>query len=116
MMSSGVNPSFVDYSLAANCMDTAKMVANEMQVGRNRIVPEYTLLDPRAVGLWDGNVLSETLPAVWALDVDEAGSEGRVSQISGTEPARRNVEFCRLLIANLSMSRVSLPSERTDPI
>ncbi|KAL7530975.1 hypothetical protein ACHAWF_003582 [Thalassiosira exigua] len=44
MMSKGINPSVVKYSLAAKCIDAANIVATKMMVGRNRIVPEFTFM------------------------------------------------------------------------
>lgn len=44
LMSKGINPSVVKYSLAAKCIDTANIVANTMMVGRNRLVPEFTFM------------------------------------------------------------------------
>jgi hypothetical protein len=48
-------------------------------VGRNRLIPEYTFMDPRGLGAWNMHPLSETEEAIWAMDEDEAGREGRVS-------------------------------------
>lgn len=74
MMENGINPSVVKYSLASKCIDSANIVATKMMIGRNRIVPEFTFMDPRGIGIWDGgpNEL-----AIWALDNNEAGVEGR---------------------------------------
>ena len=44
LMSKGINPSVVKYSLAAKCIDAANIVANTMMVGRNRLVPEFTFM------------------------------------------------------------------------
>ena len=71
-------PSVIRYSLAASAMDTADILGSELQVGRNRLVPEFNFMDPRAVGRWDMLPLSSTEAAVWAMDADEAGAEGRV--------------------------------------
>lgn len=78
MMSRGINPSVVKYSLASKCIDSANIVATKMMVGRNRIVPEFTFMDPRGAGLWDGKPLVSTEAAIWAMDSAEAGNEGRV--------------------------------------
>jgi broad specificity phosphatase PhoE len=69
-------PTIVKYSLAASSMDSANIVGRELNIGRDRLVPEFTFMDPRAVGQWD--MLSKQLeePAVWAMDVDEAGDCG----------------------------------------
>jgi len=66
----------VRYSLAANCMDSANIIGRELKIGRDRLLPEYTFLDPRAVGYWDMSPRNTTEAAVWAMDVDEAGPYG----------------------------------------
>jgi broad specificity phosphatase PhoE len=73
-----VVPSIVRYSLAAHTMDTTNILGRELKLGRDRLVPEFNYMDPRAVGKWDMLPLSSTETAVWALDVDEAGAEGQV--------------------------------------
>ncbi|KAL9183730.1 hypothetical protein ACHAXT_004586 [Thalassiosira profunda] len=82
MMSRGINPSVVKYSLASKCIDTANIVATKMLVGRNRIIPEFTFMDPRGAGLWDGRSLTSTEAAIWAMDAAEAGDEGRVRRVA----------------------------------
>lgn len=47
LLANNVNPSVIKYSLASKCIDTANAVANTLLVGRNRIVPEFTFMDPR---------------------------------------------------------------------
>ncbi|KAL3796927.1 hypothetical protein HJC23_000680 [Cyclotella cryptica] len=74
MMLKDINPSVVKYSLASKCIDTANIVATRMMVGRNRIIPEFTFMDPRGVGIWNGG---SNEAAIWALDYLEAGVEGR---------------------------------------
>ena len=65
------------YSLAASCADAADIVVDQLKLGRDRIVPEFTYLDGRGVGAWDFAAMNKTQEAVWALDVDEAGIAGR---------------------------------------
>jgi len=86
MMSRGINPSVLKYSLAAKCMDTADIIASQMQVGRNRLIPEYTFMDPRGVGLWDKQPISTIEEAIWAMDNDEAGKDGE----GGKPPAHED--------------------------
>lgn len=73
-----INPTIVMYSLAASSMDTANIIGRELRLGRDRLVPEFTYLDPRAIGMWDCGAQSSTEAAVWAMDNDEAGAYGRV--------------------------------------
>jgi len=79
----GINPSVVKFSLAANAMDTADIVAMQLNVGRNRLVPEYTYMDQRGAGKWDMLPLQTTQEAIWAMDVKEAGPDG----LGGRPPA-----------------------------
>ena len=62
----------------------------QLKVGRNRLIPEYTFMDPRGIGLWDMQQLLEIEEAVWALDHDEAGKFGYVSDF-----------FCFILACSL---------------
>ena len=73
---SGHLPTVAYHSLAANGIDTADLIGQQLRLGRDRILPEFTYLDPRGVGLWDSNDEMEIKPAVWAMDVYEAGKEG----------------------------------------
>ena len=56
-------------------------VIKTFQVGRNRLVPEYTFMDPRGVGAWNMESLSRVEEAVWAMDSMEAGEDGKVRKI-----------------------------------
>jgi len=69
-------PSIVKCSLAAACIDSCNLIARELKMGRDRLVPEFTFMDPRAIGQWDMLSKHDTEPAVWAMDVDEAGEMG----------------------------------------
>ena len=69
-------PTLVKYSLAASCIDTAMIVGQELKLGTDRIIPEFTFLDPRGIGSWDMSSRGLTMPALWAMDNDEAGNDG----------------------------------------
>jgi broad specificity phosphatase PhoE len=69
-------PTLVKYSLAASCIDTATIVGQELKLGTDRIIPEFTFLDPRGIGDWDMSSRELTIPALWAMDNDEAGTDG----------------------------------------
>eukprot|EP00588_Corethron_pennatum_P032988 CAMPEP_0194345894 /NCGR_PEP_ID=MMETSP0171-20130528/105115_1 /TAXON_ID=218684 /ORGANISM="Corethron pennatum, Strain L29A3" /LENGTH=586 /DNA_ID=CAMNT_0039112941 /DNA_START=126 /DNA_END=1883 /DNA_ORIENTATION=- len=69
-------PTLIEFSLAASSIDTAKIVGSELNMGNNRIRAEFTNLDPRALGLWDGLDRSTVIDAVMAMDYDEAGEFG----------------------------------------
>lgn len=47
LIANNINPSVIKYSLASKCIDTSNAIANTLMVGRNRIVPEFTFMDPR---------------------------------------------------------------------
>lgn len=72
----GIAPSIVRYSLAASSIDTANIVGAEFNIGRDRLVPEFNYMDPRAIGAWDFSPKNSTEEAVWAMDADEAGPSG----------------------------------------
>lgn len=69
-------PTVAYHSLAANGMDTGDYIARELKLGRDRLLPEFTYLDQRGIGLWDSNEEEIVRPAVWAMDKLEAGNEG----------------------------------------
>ena len=81
-----LSPTVIKYSLAASALDSAQIVGNELNLGRDRIVPEFTYLDPRGIGQWDMYRYSTTQPAVWALDATEAGPLGT----GGRPPANQD--------------------------
>lgn len=68
----------VQFPLAANAMDTADIVAHQLQIGRTQLMPEYTYMDQRGIGKWDmlSVGLQSTQDAVWAMDAQEAGKNG----------------------------------------
>ena len=76
MLERDYNPSVVLFPTAANAIDTADIVASEMRIGRNRVLPEYTNLDARGIGKFDMNDREAVRSAIWALDA-ESGPEGR---------------------------------------
>ena len=76
MLERDYNPSVVLFPTAANAIDTADIVASEMRIGRNRVLPEYTNLDARGIGKFDMNDREAVRAAIWALDA-ESGPEGR---------------------------------------
>uniref|UniRef100_A0A7S2P922 Uncharacterized protein n=1 Tax=Leptocylindrus danicus TaxID=163516 RepID=A0A7S2P922_9STRA len=77
MEENDVNPSIVTYSIAAKSCDTASIISRELMIGNNRMMPEYTNLDPRGAGKWDGLELDSTEAAIIALDSLEAGNMGK---------------------------------------
>jgi len=86
LRSDGAAPTVVRYSLAAAATDSSNIIGKELKVGRERIVPEFKYMDPRAIGAWDTSQLDVTKDAVWALDVDEAGTNG----VGGRPPSNED--------------------------
>lgn len=76
LLSRDVNPSLVKFSLAAKSIDSANIVADKMLIGRDKLIPEYTFMDPRGVGKWDRRPISLVEDALFALDDMEAGDHG----------------------------------------
>ena len=70
MLERDFNPSVVLFPTAANAIDTADIVASEMRIGRNRVLPEYTNLDGRGIGKFDMNERETVRSAMWALDAE----------------------------------------------
>jgi hypothetical protein len=69
-------PTIAYHSLAANGMDTGDLIARELKLGREKLLPEFTYLDQRGIGLWDASAEALVKPAIWALDYLEAGKFG----------------------------------------
>jgi len=78
MLKIDINPSVVVYSIAAMTSDTANIVSQKLHVAYNRMVPEYTYLDPRGIGLWNNFELKSTEAAIRSFDATEAGTSGVV--------------------------------------
>jgi broad specificity phosphatase PhoE len=85
-----INPSVIKYSLAASAMDTTRIVKDELKVGQNRIIPEFTFMDPRGIGQWDMMSYAQTLPAIVALDEAEAGKQGKAGRPPPNEDGTPN--------------------------
>lgn len=79
-------PTIAYHSLAANGIDTADIVGQELGLGRERILPEFTYLDQRGIGEWNDGAMEDVQPAIWALDAFEANKEG----MGGRPPAHED--------------------------
>lgn len=77
LQAADINPSVIKYSLAASAVDSAMLIRDDLKVGQNRLIPEFTFMDPRAIGRWDMMSAQETYPAIVALDEAEAGADGK---------------------------------------
>lgn len=74
------------YSLAARCIDTSNLVSRELRLGSDRLVPEFTFMDPRGIGAWDMSARDAVLPALYSLDYEEGGVDG----VTGRPPANED--------------------------
>ena len=61
-------PTVVKYALSAKCQDAARIVGDSLGIGRSSNVAEFTFLDGRALGSFDGLPASEVAPAVAWMD------------------------------------------------
>jgi len=59
---------FVWYSTTARSTQTATRIGELLGIGRERMVPEFTFLDARGLGAFDGGNLSDALLDVYAGD------------------------------------------------
>jgi hypothetical protein len=105
-------PTIAFHSLAANAMDTGDYIARKLQMGREKLLPEFTYLDPRGAGVWNDSEESLVKPAIWALDVLEGGERGMNGRppptIDGTPNETLNDQFVRLRqFLSLQESRTS---------
>jgi hypothetical protein len=93
-------PTVAYHSLAANGMDTGDLVARELKLGREKLLPEFTYLDPRGIGIWNDSDERTVKPAIWALDYLEAGDRGMGGRppphVDGTPNETLNDQFVRL--------------------
>lgn len=77
LLEKNINPSIIRYAIAASSSDTSNLVSRELKVGRDRLVPEFNYLEPRAAGKWDMLDQDATENAVAAMDYREGGAQGR---------------------------------------
>ena len=75
----------IKYSLAANSMGSCTIVGDRLKLGGDRRLQEFTYMDPRALGKWDGMNKDEIEAAVWAMDDTEAGPFGTGGEPPPTE-------------------------------
>jgi len=109
---SGDAPTRVFHSLAANGMDTGDLLARTLTLGRDRLLPEFTYLDQRGIGLWDSSDYDRTKKAVMAMDYYEAGRDGTAGRPPANEDGTPNEtlqdQFVRLRqFISLQESRTS---------
>ena len=54
------SPSFIWTSNTERAYETAVIVARELELGQNRIIPEYSFLDARSTGIFEGKNMEST--------------------------------------------------------
>ena len=57
----------IKFSLAAHSIASCTFIADRLKLGGDRRLQEFTYMDPRAVGKWDGLPISEVEGAIWAM-------------------------------------------------
>jgi len=92
-----ITPTIIKFCLATKAAETAQLVAEELNLGRDRVIPEFTFLDGRQVGLWDGLELNITQSAVVALDAQSSPTQSQIPpNIDGTPNDSLEDVFIRL--------------------
>ncbi|CAM9349029.1 unnamed protein product, partial [Phaeothamnion confervicola] len=65
---------FIWADLSSRAQQTAHLLAERLDVGQERVVPEFSFLEPRGLGALDGQKLSAVLPTVHASDKREGAA------------------------------------------
>ena len=60
----------IKFSLAAHSIGSCTYIGDQLKLGGDRRLQEFTYMDPRAVGKWDGLPTQEVEPAIWAMGKD----------------------------------------------
>ena len=68
MMGLGFYPSYIWAGITQRSYETATIMAREFQLGQNRLIPVYSFLDPRGMGMYEGRPLQESLAEVHRQD------------------------------------------------
>jgi len=61
-------PTFIFTSNTERAYETATIIARELKIGQNRIVPEFSFLDARYLGDWEGADVATAVATVHAND------------------------------------------------
>lgn len=56
------------HDISMRCLETANILCDRLEIGRERVVPEYAFLEPRGMGLWEGGNSTVILPALYRAD------------------------------------------------
>ncbi|CAB1103667.1 unnamed protein product [Ectocarpus sp. CCAP 1310/34] len=58
----GVADAFIWADISRVDMDTARILAQELGIRQERVIPEYAFLEPRGMGIFDGKEVATVLP------------------------------------------------------
>lgn len=62
-------------AIATNSMETAEVLAYELNIRRERVIPEFSFLDPRGLGVLDGKPVHEVRTTL--AEMDRANTEAK---------------------------------------
>ncbi|CBJ29948.1 conserved unknown protein [Ectocarpus siliculosus] len=64
----GVGDAFIWADISSRAQDTARILAQELDIRQERVIPEYAFLEPRGMGIFDGKEVATVLPEVYEKD------------------------------------------------
>ncbi|CAN0125763.1 unnamed protein product [Ectocarpus sp. 8 AP-2014] len=64
----GVADAFIWADISSRAQDTARILAQELDIRQERVIPEYAFLEPRGMGIFDGKEVATVLPEVYEKD------------------------------------------------
>jgi len=62
------SPTIIKYPTAYSCQEAASIVSEALFIGRDRVVPEFTFMDGRGAGMFNGMEKCQASDALFALD------------------------------------------------
>eukprot|EP01038_Epipyxis_sp_PR26KG_P005724 gene5724-7907_t len=80
----GFSPTYIWTSNTERAYETATIIARECQLGQNRIVPEYSFLDARSVGIFEGKNDEEAWQKIHQQDEQQGINFKAPENIDGT--------------------------------
>eukprot|EP00903_Cladosiphon_okamuranus_P019237 g17690.t1 len=70
LASLGVSDAYIWADISSRAQDTAKILAQELGIRQERVVPEYSFLNPRGMGIFDGGEVASVVPTVYKEDAN----------------------------------------------
>ncbi|CAM9896935.1 unnamed protein product [Ascophyllum nodosum] len=68
----GVDNAFIWADISSRAQETARILAQELGIRQERVMPEYSFLEPRGMGIFDGKEVASVLPEVYKADAADA--------------------------------------------